>query len=163
MLINSNWKEFGFGKYKGLTAAQIFWKDTDYLYWADDNQIVKDSILLQQVRFVAERAKFIKIPEKFGNNLVVEYYFDHRGVFHRMEIVNANIPDEKNFGRCRVAHIDSYMPRQGKHYDKCGYDLFIRGVKFYCFGNESYRMTKTRCERFFEDDSNFLLDLPVAV
>ena len=35
---------------------------------------------------------------------------------------------------------------------------FIRSLKFYLFGGEKARLTRRRCERFFEDDDNFDLN-----
>ncbi len=35
---------------------------------------------------------------------------------------------------------------------------FICSLKYYLFGSEKARLTRRRCERFFEDNDNFDLD-----
>lgn len=47
-----------------------------------------------------------------------------------------------------------------KVYDKSGGRLLIRDVKVYLFGGVNARLTAQRCEAFFDDDANFVLDAP---
>ncbi len=47
------------------------------------------------------------------------------------------------------------VPRSVKTYDKLSYRLFLKDLKFYLFGSSSYKMTKKRCEAFFDDDQPF--------
>jgi hypothetical protein len=54
--------------------------------------------------------------------------------------------------------IDFKIVREQAGYDKMGYRLFIKKVKSILFGKSSHKMTKQRCEAFFNNDDNF--DLP---
>ena len=47
------------------------------------------------------------------------------------------------------------MPRQIAKYDKWGGRTVVKAFKKYVFGNENIRLTRARCELFFENDSNF--------
>ena len=40
-------------------------------------------------------------------------------------------------------------------YDKSGYKNFLMQMRAILFGNRSIRMTKQRCEEFFDNDDNF--------
>ena len=51
--------------------------------------------------------------------------------------------------------IDMLFPRSLKAYDKLGYKNMIKGIKALYFGNTSYKMTRRKCEEFFENDNNF--------
>jgi hypothetical protein len=56
---------------------------------------------------------------------------------------------------------DLSFPRSQKSYDKKGNWEFIWEVKKILFGDPEYRMTKRRCEEFFEEKGNFLNIGPV--
>ncbi len=62
---------------------------------------------------------------------------------------------------CRKEVIDLSTPRQMKSYDKWGNSLLISQVKQQLFGSSSYVMTEKRCEAFFEDDTNFVLQIHI--
>ena len=69
--------------------------------------------------------------------------------------------DKRNRLRWRIFRgtvIDLSIPRLCYKYDKKGNREFLHDVKLHLFGSSSYKMTKRRCEEFFEDDSNFVLD-----
>ena len=55
--------------------------------------------------------------------------------------------------------IDLSIPGQISRYDKSGYKRLLFSVKLILFGDEHIRMTKERCEKFFEDDNNFEIDI----
>jgi hypothetical protein len=57
----------------------------------------------------------------------------------------------------RLAVIDLGIPRRIKSYDKLGCKNMISSFKFALFGNGSARMSKRRCESFFDDAQNFAL------
>ncbi|MGA2223235.1 MAG: hypothetical protein ABSH41_02185 [Syntrophobacteraceae bacterium] len=47
------------------------------------------------------------------------------------------------------------VPRMLAEYDKSGYKIFLRQMKSILFGKPDVRMTKQRCEEFFDNDDNF--------
>ena len=51
--------------------------------------------------------------------------------------------------------IDMSIPRQICPYDKRGSRLMVDAVKYYVFGGTRVRMTRVRCEEFFEEEGNF--------
>jgi len=53
--------------------------------------------------------------------------------------------------------IELSVPRQMSAYDKVGSKNIISRTKVIVFGDPHYKMTKRRCEEFFEDDSNFAM------
>ncbi len=49
----------------------------------------------------------------------------------------------------------STLPRFSASYDKRRGRLLVRAAKFHPFGDACFRMTRERCEEFFDDDENF--------
>ena len=47
------------------------------------------------------------------------------------------------------------MVRKIDSYDKLGGQIFVRALKYHAFGDENVRLTRKRCERFFEEDAHF--------
>jgi hypothetical protein len=47
------------------------------------------------------------------------------------------------------------VPRRLAKYDKSGYKIFLAQMKAILFGDPDVRMTKRRCEEFFDNDGNF--------
>jgi hypothetical protein len=54
--------------------------------------------------------------------------------------------------------IDLGVAHRIASYDKLGSKALISSAKYALFRNTSARMTKERCEAFFEDHGNFVLD-----
>jgi len=153
-----NWTQVTFGKHKGNTIPQIMFGDPDWFYWACENGAFKGN-LLQEAKYVHARACAIRIPEKDGEKRLVEYTIDWpTGKFGTMAI----IPEAQSAGlgassTSRGKVIDMRVPRNIAKHDKTGYKNFIFALKAILFGDPGYRMTKRRCEEFFEDDRNFAL------
>lgn len=53
--------------------------------------------------------------------------------------------------------IDLSVARQITQYDKLGCKNLISSVKYALFGSSTTRMTRERCETFFDDVTNFAL------
>ncbi len=56
----------------------------------------------------------------------------------------------------RLDWIDLAVPRQIKEYDKLGCRRLVAEMKEVIFGSSSVRLTRKRCEEFFNDASNFV-------
>jgi len=54
--------------------------------------------------------------------------------------------------------IDLSVPFLSRRYDKRAGKIIISNLKHIIFGNKSHKMTKERCEEFFNDESNFMLE-----
>jgi hypothetical protein len=157
------WTVVGFGKYKGKTLPQVVFSDPDWFFWAHREQIFKGGVATE-ARRIAERATRIRIPSKEGERQVAVYYL-HRptGTFGDLSLMSASeAEDEEDDSDVLMKKdvIDLSVPRQIKTYDKSGGQLLIRVVKLYLFGSSTTRLTARRCEAFFDDDANFVLDAP---
>jgi len=77
------------------------------------------------------------------------------GRFCYIDIVPADepFPIDQLFERCDF--LDLSYPRRRRQYDKRGGKRIIKELKIHVFGNEHMRLTKTICERFFNDPRNF--------
>ena len=54
--------------------------------------------------------------------------------------------------------INLEIPFLWKPYCKIGYKILLAEMKDVLFGDSHYKMTKKRCEEFFGDAENFVLD-----
>lgn len=57
----------------------------------------------------------------------------------------------------RMPVFDLSFPRHCASRDQGGGKSLVRRVKFYVFGSSKQRMSKQRCEQFFNCDQNFVL------
>jgi hypothetical protein len=74
-----------------------------------------------------------------------------------LEIVPASQSLHMGSPTIRRDVIDLGIVSERHGYDKLGNSLLIHQAKFYLFGSSKYRMTKKRCEEFFEDNENFVV------
>ena len=76
--------------------------------------------------------------------------------FGGMNLVPENRPHHEGSTRTfRSRVIDMEVPRRIAEYDKFGCKLMVHAIKHYVIGDEDARMTKARCEEFFNESSNF--------
>jgi hypothetical protein len=152
------WTPLWFGRHSGKTLPQVLFTDPDYFFWACEDGVFEDKrSLRREAAILQTKATSIRIPQQSDEPLQVEYnfyYSDHTSVgFH---IVPSSQPlHEGSTPTERADHIDMSIPRRQKGYDKLGYRIFLRSLRFYLFGSESARMSRRRCEEFFDDDTNF--------
>ena len=133
--------------------------DPDWFFWAYDEGVFenKGDRLQREAREVLDKSTHIKIPRSEPENWVVEYDI-HPGVgkFLRFDVVKRTHP--KHVGSTptfRDDCIDMSYPWRIKGYDKLGGKLLIKSLKYYVFKRSNYKLTKKRCEDFFDDDENF--------
>jgi hypothetical protein len=113
--------------------------------------------LAREARESNTRARSIRIPSKYGPNMVAEYII-HAPTrkFSHMELVPSTRPHHEGASPTfREDVIDLSVPRKIASYDKFGCKQMLSSAKFYLFGSESARMTKKRCEDFFDNLDNF--------
>jgi len=152
------WSKVHFGKHKGKTLPQIIFSDPDWFFWAiDEDAFDNKGRLSQEARDLFHKATHIKIPNNSDGNLAIEYILHQpTGKFSHFDVVPSSRPAHKGGSTTfRLAYIDMSVPRQIEDYDKQGYKNFIASFKYYLFGGESVRLTKKRCEEFFNDSENF--------
>lgn len=146
-----NWTIMMNGKHKGLTLPQIIFKDADWFFWAYENKVFKGNVALEAAN-LNRKARLIKVPDRYGENVGVEYIIHNRKVFGTMNLTSY-VPGQQRENVSEV--MDFYVPRIYKEYDKTGYKNFVFALKCIIFGNPSKRMNKAACEEFFNDDENF--------
>jgi hypothetical protein len=152
------WSTLKFGKHKGKSLPQVIFTDPDWFFWALEDGVFKGKGQLErEAADLSRKARSIRIPGKQGDQLVAEYFVHPpTGKFARVQIVTAETPKhEGSSPAIRKDVIDLSMPRQIAPYDKLGCKILISGVKHALFGNSSARMTRERCELFFDTPSNF--------
>ena len=158
MEVSFMWTIINFGKYREKTLPQVMFSDPDWFFWAWENAVFdKRETLKRQAQDIYNKSRNIKIPESCGIDMEVEYYIHHpKGKFSHFKIVprnqSAHVGSSPAF---RSSIIDMRVPRDVSSYDKLGCRNLLDSLKFYVFGKENARMTKDRCERFFNDSNNF--------
>jgi hypothetical protein len=152
------WSTVSFGKHKGKTLPQIVFADPDWLFWAIEENVFKGPLRREAERIDA-RARAIRIPNNTAGDLEAEYLVHPpTGKFGNMEIVPAGRPPhEGSSPACRRNVIDLSVPRNISPYDKLGCRTLVSSAKYVLFGSTSTRMTKERCEAFFDNPANFAL------
>ncbi|MBV9881873.1 MAG: hypothetical protein JO276_02590 [Sphingomonadaceae bacterium] len=152
------WSVVNFGKYrgKGKTLPQIVFNDPDWFFWALNEGTFKGA-LADEARDVAKKAVKIKIPGSPVGEKRVRYYIDPN--VHKLanvEVISSTQPPHVGSSATRESdYFDLSMARRIAHYDKTGGQFIVRAIKFHVFGSASARLTKSRCEEFFETRSNF--------
>lgn len=159
------WTKLWFGKHEGTTLPRVIFLDPDWFFWAVEGGVFKGKRKLEkEASEIYLKARHIKIPQIVeGEKLVAEYGFHPTSCkFADLEIVPASQPHHTGSTLTyRKGVIDLGIAREQAAYDKLGSRLLVKGVKSYLFDDESYRMTKRRCEEFFDDDDNFYLPFRV--
>jgi len=152
------WTELWFGKHKGKTLPQLVFSDPDYFFWAMETGVFDSKGRLEsEAHDVYQKAISIKIPTIGNEQLVAEYavHPSMRGCVG-IEVVPKTRPEHKGSTQTfRRPVIDMSVPRGIANYDKTGYRIFVRSLKFYLFRDEHCRLTKKICEQFFDDPNNF--------
>lgn len=152
-----SWTILTFGKHEGKTLPQVIFSDPDWFFWAIDKEIFKGS-LASEARELDRKARNIKLPQKNKKERMVAEYAIHPSTrsFGHMELVPESRPHHVgSTPTFRKDVIDLSTPREMANYDKLVCSILIHSVKYYLFGNRSARMTRKRCEEFFENDENF--------
>ncbi len=154
------WTPLNFSPYEGKTLPQVLFKDPDFFFWAHEKGIFGQygDDLKREAERIHAKSTSIRIPQAGPNRLLVEYRFRYGGgTFVGFDLVPEDRPPhEGSTPTFRASHIDMSVPRGQKGYDKQGYRMFLRSLKHWLFGDAGVRMTRQRCEEFFDDESNFL-------
>ncbi len=150
--------EITFGKHEGKILPQVLFSDPDYFFWAFEKGVFKDKgSLAEEASEIHHQATRIRIPHDGAEELLAEYII-HPGTrkFVGMNIVPSSRTGHAGSPAFRRAVIDLSAVRQIAKYDKCGGRLLLTQVKQYVFSDPKQRMTRERCEQFFEDAGNFV-------
>ena len=156
MTNDEDWTQLTNTKHKGKTLPQVIFNDPDYFFWAYENKVFKGHLSIQADE-VYQKARNIKVPQTGEYKSVVRYLI-HKPTrkFATIELIPESSLDYR--GPDLILNvIDLSVPRQISRYDKLGSKNIISGTKAILFKNPVCKMTKTRCEEFFDDDNNFVI------
>lgn len=151
------WTELSLPKHKGKTLPQVLFADPDYFFWGVEDGAFKGP-LAAEAADLHHKATRIKIRQSGPEQLMAEYVI-HPGVskFADLRFVPKSRPKHEGGSQTfRMDHIDLSVPRRISKYDKMGGRMLVAAVKEHYFGSASARMTRKRCEQFFEDKHNFV-------
>jgi len=137
----------------------VLFVDPDWFFWASENGVLdrqQHGELCDEAQELYRKATSIRIPQKGGEERrEAEYGIDRAtGKFASLEIVPASRPLHPGCSRAHV--IDLSAARHIADYDKLGGRRLVEDMKVCVFGTSDYRMSKKRCEAFFEDEENFV-------
>ncbi len=152
------WTTLEFGKHKGKTLPQVLFIDPDWFFWAIKNEAFnKPPALKAEADDLNWKAQNILIPKPDRESYEVEYFIHPaQNKFSYFSIVPKDKPLHVGSSKAfRSTVIDMKIPSLYNKYDKSGFKRFLECLKLDYFGDKSYKMTKARCEDFFNDDSNF--------
>ena len=154
------WTELELGKHTGRTLPEVMFKDADWFFWAYSMGRFKGSPLYgREAADIYRKSRSIKVPQRGDEQLVAEYIVDpRRHNFRGLDLVPISRPPHQGYSQTfRLPVIDMAKIWEIAKYDKGGYQRLISDLKLYLFGSRRVRMTKQRCEAFFDDDANFAL------
>ncbi len=151
------WTELSFGKHEGKTLPQVLFADPDWFFWAFEEGVLQKNGFKAEADALHRKATRIRIPPTGPEELVAEYLVHVGGKFGALDIVPRSRPlHEGSSPAFRSDFIDLSVPRRIAKYDKRGCKMLVDSVKFHLFGNAKTKMTRQRCEAFFDDASNFV-------
>ena len=153
------WTVIDFGKHEGKTLPQIALTDPDWLFWAIENGAFnnRSDALKAEAEDIGRKSTRIRIPNSQLPDLKVECVI-HPGVgkLADVKVVPASRPpDVGSSSTFRLDHFNLSVPRRISPYDKFGGKVMVEAIKRYVFGNAKTRLTRARCEEFFNDDKHF--------
>ena len=154
------WTELHFKRHPGKTLPQVLWSDPDWFFWNFENGIFNSNpLLFSEAAELDRKARSIRIPSRLGENVEAQYIrHPETGHFAVVEVVpRRQQVHGGSYPALRLNVFDMSIPHQLKAYDKSGDRLHLASLKYLLFGDGRRRMTKRRCETFFEDSSNFML------
>jgi len=143
------WIPMPFGRYRGLTLPQVLFTDPDYFFWV--RGVLKGALAIEAEQ-VARKACRIRIPREPDGAFVVD--FEPGGQFVCFSIVPRDKERHLSSHEIhRANYLDFSCIRDRKQYAKREYVRFLRCFRNEFFGNKSARMTRERCEAFFNGDN----------
>jgi hypothetical protein len=135
---------------------QIVFADPDWFFWAVEEDAFKGA-LRREAEDIARKAKRIRIPDAEPGEKKVRYYIDPNvGKLANVEVIEASRSPHVGSSATRESlFFDLSMARRISRYDKTGGRFVVSAIKAHVLGGRTTRLTKERCEAFFEEPRNF--------
>jgi hypothetical protein len=143
------WTTLTFGKHRGKTLPQVIALDLDwFLHMAPKLY----GALGKEASKLSRRLQAIRIPRNVRHHVVE--YLDRDGHFCRFLFVKQGKPRAHHIS-LQLPHLDLSVAALGRGYAKGECRRMIDCFRRVYFG-ENKRLSKRRCERFFDDPRNFV-------
>jgi hypothetical protein len=154
------WTPLTFGKHSGKSLPQILLHDPDWFFYLwDKGAFEAPSRFSREAAIIHAKATSIRPTPAGAETPEVEYNFAPDGGCVGFDLVPASRGRHQGSTRTeRGLCIDLSVPHRHRNYDKIGGRLFLRSLKACLFGSSQVRMTRERCEGFFDDADNFFLN-----
>ena len=152
------WTILTFGKHKGKTLPQVMFSDPDWFFNGWEKGYFK-GWLWNEAEEIYRKSSCIRVPQTGSGQTFVEYMVDPRtGKFATLRTLTGDMGIYRPMTKNMIsAVIDMKAPRQIKKYDKTGYRNLLFAMKGIFLGDHHVKMTKRRCEEFFDNPHNFVL------
>jgi len=157
-----SWTKLWFGKHRGLTLPQVMFRDSDWFFWAFQDEVFHGKGQLAiEAEEIYRKARSIHIPPVGNKRRFAEYVFHPLdGSFANLNFVSREAAsDEGSSPAFKLGVLDMSTPfAHGRWVTKDSARIMIDAVKHIAFGNVRCPATKRRCEEFFENDEHFDAD-----
>jgi PIN domain nuclease of toxin-antitoxin system len=148
------WTELKFGKHSGKTLPQVILTDPDWFFWAFRQGVFEQwPNLSAEVQDLLQKARQIKLPKEGWE---IEYLVRRGKLCEVRPVKIGTIKHQGSTEAIRKRVIDLGFAHHLRSYDKMGSKILLCAVKSLYF-KDSNRLTKARCEAFFEKTEHFLL------
>jgi hypothetical protein len=150
------WTSLTFGENEGQSLPQTLFTDPDWFFWSFDNGVLAKHGMMSEASILNWKASNILVPDDgSGSPRLVEYY-DHpptRKFSHFLFVPETKPPHLGTSNAWRSSTLDMRVPYRMAPYDKKGMKSLVASIKHHFFAEA--RLTRNRCEEFFDDDANF--------
>ncbi len=152
------WAILPFGRHKGRSLPQVLFVDPDWFFWAHDGGVLREE-LGDQGTVLYRRATHIRLRPEAPGFLGVEYVVEPRiGKLTDVRLVPTPVLSAPGSSQVvRSDWLDLSVARRIAPYDKFGGRLLTATVKRMYFGSPEVRMTRQRCELFFDQPEHFVM------
>jgi hypothetical protein len=144
------WIILPFGKHKGDSLPQALLKDPNWFFWILPKLY---GLFRKQAEELAQKARAIKIPKHNPKKWRVEYWTKNDKNFGRVSLVKVG-SDQNLKWAVRKRHLDLSWLRDREAHIERGDGKLIDSFRRLYFGGR--KLSKKRCEAFFENDDNFV-------
>lgn len=149
-----DWTELRFGKRKGETLPEIAFYDPYYLMWLLEEANLVDRLAFEARRIKRRISRIVLKTRKYGS---YEFVWDiDRWGYHGVRVARRVKPEDRQpHDGERTQFLDLAMLKSRGRFSKRDYELFCADIRKILFGDANHKMTRSRCEAFFNNPRNF--------
>jgi hypothetical protein len=149
------WSDLKRGSWQGCSIAQVALRDPDYFFWAHERGVLAHWCV-PRYEEVCTKASRIRLPLAEGVQQVVDYTFTAGfGVLSNVKVRRASDPMQAGVERRPSLDLSAGRRPCGRR-NKAGAAMLVRVLEQTVFEPRGWqRLTRRRCEAFFDDDDAF--------